>query len=73
MAGRGGRSLPVTGAWLSYLRDERGLSAPVGRLTMPLCADCYPEFDALRDVDDEADLAGALDDVALDRLVDEGA
>ena len=71
IAGRG-RSLPVTGAWLDYLRRERGLSAPVGRLTMPLCTDCYPDLEALRDVDDADDLAGTLDEVDLDRLVDEG-
>lgn len=59
--------------WLAYLRDERDLSAPVGRLTMPLCTDCYPEFDALRDADGDAELAGTLDEVDLDRLVDEGA
>ena len=72
IAGRG-RSLPVAGAWLDYLRHERGLSAPVGRLTMPLCTDCYPDLDALRDVEDDEVLAPVLDDVDHDRLVDEGA
>lgn len=71
IAGRG-RSLPVPADWLSYLRDERDLSAPVGRLTMPLCPDCYRDLDALRDGDDEAAVEAALDDLDLDQLVDEG-
>lgn len=71
IAGRG-RSLPVPGDWLTYLQAERGLSAPVGRLTMPLCPDCYRELDGLDD-DDEAAVHAALDEVDLDQLVDEGA
>lgn len=72
IAGRG-RSLPVPGDWLSHLRDERDLSAPVGRLTMPLCPDCYRELDGLRDADDEAAAHAALDELDLEQLVDEGA
>lgn len=71
IAGRG-RSLPVPGDWLSYLERERGLSAPVGRLTMPLCPDCYREFDGLQP-DDEGAVHATLDDIDLDQLVDEGA
>ena len=71
IAGRG-RSLPVPGEWLSYLRAERDLSAPVGRLTMPLCPDCYRELDGLGDAD-EAAVHAALDEIDLDQLVDEGA
>ena len=71
IAGRG-RSLPVPGEWLSYLQAERDLSAPVGRLTMPLCPDCYRELDGLRDAD-EAAVHAALDGIDLDQLVDEGA
>lgn len=70
IAGRG-RRLPVPGDWLGYLRDERGLSAPVGRLTMPLCPACYRELDALGD--DDAALETVLDAIQLDQLVDEGA
>jgi hypothetical protein len=71
IAGRG-RSLPVPGDWLSYLRDERELSAPVGRLSMPLCPGCYRELDGLRDADDVAAVEAALDDLYLGQLVDEG-
>ena len=72
IAGRG-RSLPVPADWLDYLVDERGLSAPVGRLTMPLCPSCYRELTDLRDADDEAAVHAALDAVDPDQLVDEGA
>lgn len=72
IAGRG-RSLPVPGDWLSYLRDERGLSAPVGRLTMPLCPDCYRELDALQESDDPDAVESMLDGIDVDQLVDEGA
>ncbi|MFB6354447.1 MAG: hypothetical protein ABEJ92_10225 [Halobacteriales archaeon] len=71
IAGRG-RSLPVPADWLSYLTDERGLSTPVGRLTMPLCPDCYRELEPLADGGDEAAVHAALDDIDLDQLVDEG-
>jgi hypothetical protein len=71
IAGRG-RSLPVPGDWLTYLQHERDLSAPVGRLTMPLCPDCYRELDGLRDADEDA-VHAALDGIDLDQLVDEGA
>jgi hypothetical protein len=71
IAGRA-RSLPVPGDWLSYLQGERDLSALVGRLTMPLCPDCYRELDGLTDAD-EAAVHEALDEIDLDRLVDEGA
>lgn len=71
IAGRG-RSLPVPGDWLSYLQGERGLSSPVGRLTMPLCPDCYRELDGLQDAEDEAAVHAALDALDLDQLVDEG-
>lgn len=70
IAGRG-RSLPVPGDWLSYLRAERDLSAPVGRLTMPLCPDCYRELDALGEGDGPA-VEDELDGLDLDQLVDEG-
>ncbi len=69
LAGRA-RSLPVPGDWLRYLEAERGLSSPVGRLTMPLCPDCYGELDGL---EDEAAVHDELDGIDLDRLVDEGA
>lgn len=72
IAGRG-RSLPVPGEWLSYLQAERDLSTPVGRLTMPLCPDCYREIDGLQDAEDEAAVHAALDEIDLDQLVDEGA
>lgn len=72
LVGRG-RSLPVAGPWLEYLRRERGLSSPVGRLTMPLCDECYPDLDALRQIEDEDELAPVLEEIALERLVDEGA
>lgn len=72
IAGRG-RSLPVPAEWLAYLTDERGLSAPVGRLTMPLCPTCYRELSALEDGDDETAVEDALDEVDLTQLVDEGA
>lgn len=71
IAGRG-RSLPVPGDWLSYLQHERGLSAPVGRLTMPLCPDCYRELEDLDDADEDA-VHAELDEIELDQLVDEGA
>jgi len=74
-AGRG-RSLPVPGDWLTYLRAERDLSAPVGRLTMPLCPSCYRELDGLQDGADEAAVEAAveavLDELDLAMLVDEG-
>lgn len=69
IAGRG-RSLPVPADWLDYLEDERGLSSPVGRLTMPLCPSCYRELDGL---EAEAAVEAALDAIDLDQLVDEGA
>lgn len=72
IAGRA-RSLPVPADWLSYLRDERGLSSPVGRLTMPLCPACYHELDGLTDRDDEAAVGETLDEIDLGQLVDEGA
>lgn len=72
LAGRA-RSLPVPGEWLAYLRDERGLSSPVGRLTMPLCPACYRELNALRDSGDEAAVEETLEGIDLDQLVDEGA
>lgn len=72
IAGRG-RSLPVPGGWLSYLEEERGLSSPVGRLTMPLCPDCYRELDELQDSGGDVAVADALDAIDLDHLVDEGA
>lgn len=72
-AGRG-RELPVPAAWLSYLRSERDLSAPVGRLTMPLCVQCAREAedrnDPAGDLDDED--RAFLDDVDLMSLIDEG-
>jgi hypothetical protein len=71
IAGRG-RSLPVPGDWLSYLQQERDLSAPVGRLTMPPCPDCYRELDGLGDADEPA-VTEALDALDLDQLVDEGS
>ncbi|MDZ7701598.1 MAG: hypothetical protein U5J98_05770 [Halobacteriales archaeon] len=72
IAGRG-RSLPVPADWLRYLEAERGLSSPVGRLTMPLCPDCYRELDGLDEADDEADVHAALEELDLDQLVDQGA
>ena len=71
IAGRG-RSLPVPGDWLAILEAERGLSSPVGRLTMPLCPDCYRELSDLRESDDDAAIEAVLDEVDLDQLVDEG-
>jgi hypothetical protein len=72
IAGRG-RSLPVPSDWLDYLTAERGLSAPVGRLTMPLCPDCYGALEALgEDATDEA-VRSELDALDLNQLVDEGA
>lgn len=71
IAGRG-RSRPVPGDWLAYLRDERGLSKPVGRLTMPLCPDCHRELDGLPDETDAAAVQATLDAIDLDQLVDEG-
>lgn len=72
LAGRA-RSLPVPGDWLPYLRDERGLSSPVGRLTLPLCPTCYREVNGLTDSDDTAAVEEMLDRIDLDQLVDEGA
>ncbi|MFB6173339.1 MAG: hypothetical protein ABEI39_01720 [Halobacteriales archaeon] len=75
-AGRG-RSMPVPGEWVSYLESERDLPSPVGRLSMPLCTDCYPEVEALRsDLEagdaTDADRDALLGDLDLDALVDEG-
>lgn len=72
IAGRA-RSRPVPGDWLAYLRDERDLSPPVGRLTMPLCPACYRELDGLPETADSAEVEEALDAIDLDQLVDEGA
>lgn len=72
IAGRG-RSLPVPSDWLDYLRDERGLTRPVGRLTMPLCPSCYRELDDLHETGDGSAVEAALDTLDLDQLVDEGA
>lgn len=74
LAGRG-RELPVPGDWLSYLRSERDLSAPVGRLAMPLCPDCAREADPLLDADADSldDRNAFLDELTLDALIDEGA
>jgi len=69
IAGRG-RKLPVPGEWLSYLQNERGLSTPVGRLTMPLCPECYRELDDL--LESETAVPEALDEIDLTQLVDEG-
>lgn len=74
LAGRG-RELPVPGDWLSYLRSERDLSATVGRLAMPLCADCAGDVESLLDADPDgsAEAEAFLDELALDALIDEGA
>ena len=74
MAGRG-RGMALPGDWLSYLRAERDLSAPVGRLSMPLCRSCHGEVEAIRDGGDERadERDELLDGLDLDALVDEGA
>lgn len=72
IAGRG-RNLPVPGDWLDYLTAERGLSAPVGRLSMPLCPDCYGDLDDLREAGETDAVHAALDELDLAQLVDEGA
>ena len=73
-AGRG-RELPVPAAWLAYLRSERDLTPPVGRLTMPLCVQCARDAEELNDPDEPlADPGRAfLDDLDLGSLIDEGA
>ncbi|MDX1744581.1 MAG: hypothetical protein R3324_01475 [Halobacteriales archaeon] len=73
-AGRG-RELPVPGDWLSYLRSERDLSAPVGRLVIPLCVTCAREADDLNDPDADRgpDAEAFLEELDLATLVDEGA
>lgn len=78
-AGRG-RELPVPGDWIAYLRAERDLSPPVGRLSMPLCSECYPAVRDLRNAAEEGtesasemDRDTLLDDLRLEMLIDEGA
>ena len=65
------REQPLPGDWLSYLESERGLSSPVGRITLPLCPSCYRDAEAL-DGDGATDREAFLDELVLDRLVDEG-
>ncbi len=68
-AGRG-RELALPGDWVSYLQAEHDVPEPVGRLSMPLCTDCFAEFESARgDAEPPADL---LDAITPDRLIDEG-
>ena len=73
-AGRG-RELPVPGAWLTYLRSDRDLTAPVGRLVIPLCVTCARDAEHLNDPETDLDdpQRAFLDDLDLTSLVDEGA
>lgn len=73
-AGRG-RELPFPAEWLSYLRAERNLPDPVGRLVAPLCVECAREAESLREAGEapDDDQRAFLDALDLDALVDEGA
>lgn len=66
------RTLVLDADWVDYLVDERGANAPVGTLVAPLCRDDYAEARELGDADEDATRA-FLDDVDVDRLVDEVA
>jgi hypothetical protein len=66
------RTMKADGDWVDYLVDERGASAPVGTLVVPLCNDCYADARDLED-DDEDAVHAFLDEVETDALVDEVA
>lgn len=42
--------------WTDYLREEEGMSPPVGMVTIPLCGECYPDVAHWKDTwRDESD------------------
>lgn len=79
LAGRG-RDIQLPGAWVTYLQRERDLGTPVGKLSMPLCRECLPVVDDLREQLQEEETAEAiadrnalLDELEIDLLIDSGA
>lgn len=70
LAGRG-RELAVPAEWRRRLIDERGVSAPMGTLKMPLCTDCYPEVRALQEEGTDGEIEDLLAGLDTDALIDE--
>lgn len=69
--------------WANYLREERDV-IPIGRLVIPLCGECYPEFERLRETaldlgwydediqgEIEAEIHALLDDLDTGAMIDE--